>query len=454
MKDLHSLYNALSPIEVNWIRHIFNFRQIKGKSNKRQELFELIVSNGNLDNVSACKKLYNSKPNSAFSHLKKRLKEDILKYAAMAPKHENIRLQDTSPELLCQEKLTKLMWAMDKGLEKESMQLIMVAHEIAEAHNLPSVKKYLYNIIEKHPLVWKLKHIIPSNRKACLECGDSTGLPAKNNVFNDKLLCIESSLSSHKYKDALQQAISLETDTAAKSEVGDSKFAETKMLIAKISLCLSDVYLAEKYALSAKKSLPSSKLLSLRELLFFCYFRKHDNEELNILFRPQKDYDDAGESVKWVLYKSYFLHSKGQFKESLKLLQNTKGVWGDKSGVTIGYKLLEMMNLISINDLDWFELKLDSFRKLVKRFKEPEFQRFSTIAQLLKKYALHNYDLDALKEKEHKTILLLSENSNPENAWNPLGPEVIPMEEWLFNRNKFQMKNSMKSSVKGSKQLA
>ena len=78
MKQLVPLVKVLRPGEIRLIKHFFSLES-NAEVKKRAELFTLILSKKAQTDQKALKKLYKTETNtSAFSHLKERLRKDVL----------------------------------------------------------------------------------------------------------------------------------------------------------------------------------------------------------------------------------------------------------------------------------------------------------------------------------------------------------------------------------------
>ncbi|NJM15272.1 MAG: hypothetical protein HC896_07745 [Bacteroidales bacterium] len=144
--------------------------------------------------------------------------------------------------------------------------------------------------------------------------------------------------------------------------------AETAMVLAQLYLCLHEPFLAECYARFALNCVSNGQKEAVYELLFFCNFKTLNTEALMELVALNRHVNDPAQACKWTLFEAACLHQQGKYRESLHTLQNERGTWGDKSGIAVAHKMLELMNLIDLHQYEWIELRLDALRKLLKRF--------------------------------------------------------------------------------------
>jgi hypothetical protein len=105
----------------------------------------------------------------------------------------------------------------------------------------------------------------------------------------------------------------------------------------------------------------------------------------------------------------------------------------DKSGWLLGLRMLELLIMVEIGDFEWFDFKLENFRKLLQRQKEENVQRSKVIFNVLKTLSKMDFDYFDTLEKEDKNIKLLEEAEN-ELQWDPKGFEVIRFDDWIKSK--------------------
>ncbi|NJM15271.1 MAG: hypothetical protein HC896_07740 [Bacteroidales bacterium] len=149
MKNLLNLFHSLKTSEVNWIAHMLSFKAGPAKQNKKLQLFNLLQHNSPLSDQKACELIYHKKPDSAFSHLKKRLQDDIISYASL---YQANKATKANPEARCQELLVKTKWSLDRGLYDHAAELIDATTAIARQYELIPILINLYEIVRVHKL--------------------------------------------------------------------------------------------------------------------------------------------------------------------------------------------------------------------------------------------------------------------------------------------------------------
>ena len=79
LKGLTRIVQSFKPAECELIREYY-LRENNGSATKRLQLFDLLNNRLAKSSDQVSKLLYNRKPDSGFSQLKKRLKEDLLDF--------------------------------------------------------------------------------------------------------------------------------------------------------------------------------------------------------------------------------------------------------------------------------------------------------------------------------------------------------------------------------------
>lgn len=111
--------------------------------------------------------------------------------------------------------------------------------------------------------------------------------------------------------------------------------------------------------------------------------------------------------VGWSLLKSGLLFMQNKFRESNTWLLSHENLLNEKSHTILWAKLLELLNILEMQDYDWFEYKLESFRKRLRRCGMQSMERIWILYQLfnsLRKYD-YNYKTTLLDEQTNLAIL-------------------------------------------------
>jgi hypothetical protein len=140
MEKLIRLIQCLKPGGVQWVDDFYKARYNgTAADNKRLQLFRLLAEDKVHSNEEAARLLYHQKCNSALSHLKKRLEEDILNFLLFD-------LDDcgastiTKEELKCNKLLLQGKMLIAKGIWEDGISLLKKTSRISEKYEFPDIK--------------------------------------------------------------------------------------------------------------------------------------------------------------------------------------------------------------------------------------------------------------------------------------------------------------------------
>lgn len=135
--------------------------------------------------------------------------------------------------------------------------------------------------------------------------------------------------------------------------------------------------------------------------------------------------------VGWSLLKSGLLFMQNKFRESNTWLLSHENLLNEKSHTILWAKLLELLNILEMQDYDWFEYKLESFRKRLRRCGMQSMERIWILYQLfnsLRKYD-YNYKTTFLDEQTNLAILQSKDQSL---GWDPMSYELMDTSKWFM----------------------
>jgi hypothetical protein len=134
----------------------------------------------------------------------------------------------------------------------------------------------------------------------------------------------------------------------------------------------------------------------------------------------------------WYLFKAAILLSLKKFKESNQVLISHDQHFGDNMLQKTFYLLYELVNIFELGDFYWFDYKFESFRKRIQRLTIKEIERIRYLYDLLNLLKRNNshFRNDAL---DHTSGHFLTPH-DLSASWDPLGFEVINIEEWFRNK--------------------
>ena len=120
------------------------------------------------------------------------------------------------------------------------------------------------------------------------------------------------------------------------------------------------------------------------------------------------------------------------FKESHHVLISQEQHFNGSLPQKTFAKFFELIDILELGDLQWFEYKAESFRKRMERISIKEMDRIKQLYYLLKIRRQQAFpDYSHSSDKISPSLALF--DSHPVE-WDPLGYEVINLGEWIRNK--------------------
>lgn len=483
MKQLVSLVNALKPGEIRLLKHFFRLDS-NAEEKKRSELFELILSGKAMTDEKALKKLYKTKKNtSAFSHLKERLRKDVLNILFLQDSSKKFGTKYANAEFECRRSYIQADILIARGAYNEGVQILEKAlvkaekfelaaeaimmeqllrkmfHRIKnlktlETHN-ENIKNNIHfledlNKVEEYSNILSVPKLFKANKRIGTDEFKKEMIEELEEIFKRTksakvgfwyyVTISDYLINQKKFEEALNYNMDflklVETEPAIYSA---PNWAGVNMNVADNLIQTGAYEEAVDYAKVASKNFKAGGIneFSALEVLFFAYFRSYLFDEakyiLDRAFVHPRLKANAFYHAKWLYLRACLEFSNHEFDKALKTLNESTELNKDKSGWLLGYRLLELLIMAEIDDFEWFDFKLENFRKLLQRQKTENVQRSKVIFTVLKTLAKMNFDYFDTMEKENKNITLLEE-AQGELQWDPKGFEVIRFDDWIKSK--------------------
>ena len=136
LNDLAELIRVLRPGEKGLIKHLYS-RNSNKEDKLRLKLFELIEANKDISDAKA-KTLLGAKGGpSAYSHLKRRLKEDILNALLQQEANKRFGEDFRIAAFECRKKLTQAYVLMFRGAYLNAIPILKQAEQLTVDYELP-----------------------------------------------------------------------------------------------------------------------------------------------------------------------------------------------------------------------------------------------------------------------------------------------------------------------------
>jgi len=480
MKHLVPLIKALRPGEIRLIKHFLRLES-NAEVKKRLELFNLVLTGKGDTDKKALKKLYKSeKNNSAFSHLKERLRKDVLNVLFLQDASKKFSTKYANAEFECRRNFIQADILIARGAYIPAIKILEKSLQLAERYELATEKTLILQLTRT------MTHRIKSEKKLeefntgirksmelmkefnrVEEIGHYFSYPQlfkgnknvnqpdfKINAIQELKDLYEKTKSSRigfwyhltmneiytlkrNNEEALENNLQLlnliEHSPSINSQ---ANIAGANMNISGNLIGLMKYEDSIDYAKIAVRSFRKGGInqFMAMENLFFAYYRNNDYESaadiVTKMFEHRAMKANSFYPAKWLYLRACLEFSTGEFNKALKTLNENTELNKDKSGWLLGYRILELLIMVEIREFEWFDFKLESFRKLLQRQKTENVQRSKVIFNVLKTLGKMNFDYFDTLEKEQNNIKLLEEAEN-ELQWDPKGFEVIRFDDWI-----------------------
>ena len=130
MKNLTQIIRVLKPGEVRLIRNYYKV-DTNGEERRRLELFDLIKEGSVSADKEAAMAIYNTKPNSAYSHLKARLRKDILNLLLLQDSSKRYEPEFAQAEFDCRRLFIEGDLLVSRGAYEPGVDALKEAQKLA-----------------------------------------------------------------------------------------------------------------------------------------------------------------------------------------------------------------------------------------------------------------------------------------------------------------------------------
>lgn len=479
MKILTQIIRVLKPSEVRLIRNFYKV-QPNGEVKRRLELFELAKAGKASTDAEAAMAIYKQEPNSAFSHLKNRLQKDVLNILLLKEGSKKYETKFAQAGFDCRRMLIEGQILLERGAYRAGEAVLLKARDLAAEYDLyaegvqindilrtnigirkgeqaylsfaPVIADHLnklekYLIVKDHyykiNLTSQFKKNFEKQSKAPLEAAlleaekyyketESATIGYYYNylgIFYGHFIG-DYNLAEKYAKDYL---LLVEKYPAISS---DTRIATANLQIASIAMNKNDFPSAINYANIARKRFITGLFNELQatEVLFVALFHNKDYEKalglIDMAAAHPKYNANKQIPAKWNYYKANLDFVNGNYNDAAVMLMKETELTKDKAGWLMGYRVMELMCAVEQDDLDIFDYRTESFKKLLQRNKEENVERPRLALKILGTYIKTGGDIKQTMQDEKKNIDLLKTGKG-EHQWDPMGFELIRFDEWL-----------------------
>jgi hypothetical protein len=484
MERLVGIVKILRKGEKRLLRHLYS-ASTNGEDRLRLELFTLIVSGKVRTDQEAINALSRKCGRSAFSHLKARLREDILNVLLLQETAKRIAQPNRAATFECRKKLAQAYVLIFRGAYKEGVSIIESVKSLAEKYELAAELVLMNQLIrEAVHLIKDSKHLSQINHdidanhskwndilrseKLALtmtvphllkekggyeDIGSGTEVIEELELLYNRsgsarigvwyyLAFIEHANSSGKYMDAItagHQFIELVNGSPSiwsRNDVGGSN-----QMLGTAYLNTRDFSNAAKHFGVADKNFPVAGNNRLANL--------------EMLFRSQLGMDDFAAALgtveaaqghprikaravtlpRWFYFQSCVQLKMGDADGSFRTLNQEGHLTKLHDEWNVWFRIVELMAMAEQRDEEWIDFKLQTLRKFIARYRKLGTPRVKAAVEILSAVLRKGLVFDNLGKKAEEGLKLsLAEAEGYE--WSPEGAEVIRFDLWVQSKRK------------------
>lgn len=479
MEDLRSLVGIMRPGEKSMLRHLLS-RGTNAEDNLRWELFEMLIPSKKFSDEQVVAKFTKDASASAFSHLKKRLREDILSVLLIKESPKRIAQSNRAAQFECVKKIAQAYVLIFRGAKKQGAAILKTAEQLAIKYELAAELVTIHHITREALFSFtdgkQLNTVNAAIRMGLERWSDilrseelsylltlpqlkTDLLLVEDDGFEERLIGelqelyeksgaarvgfwyymadVENSIATKRFDNAINQGVKF------LQLVEDSPAIRSKNNIAGVNQSLGFACLNLRYYDDAKTHLTRSESLfpvggfNRLQCLRFLFQVEIGSERFESALRIVEialshPRIETREHLKpqWLFMKASVEFLTGDLNSAFKTLNLEGYLVRQQDEWNVQFRILEMLILVEYKDEAWLEFRVDAVRKFLTRHKKLAAPRVKAAVDLIGNLLRRELDFDAISEKN---VLMLSQCLNEEEdyEWNPSGIEIVRFDNWL-----------------------
>jgi len=480
MKSLYSLNKVLRPGERGLLRHMYG-RSTNNEDKLRLRLLDLLTSTAELNDNEAISGIGHKGGRSAFSHLKRRLREDILNVLLLQESEKRFGESFRIAAFDCRKKLAQAYVLMFRGEYSEGLALLRRAAQIAKTFELPLeraqtdllVRETLHtlrdrghlesinaeiredldlalsmNKAEELSIVLSAPQFFKGSKadgreemtmeKAMVEIEDIYKEKRLTKIgFWYLLARTEHHASEGQYAEVIrygQDFLKLvESSPAVRSK---NNIAGVNQTIGYAHLHLGANADAIRHLQVSVDMFRDGGVNQLRclEYLFRAQYLKGDVQlaEANVqraLAHPKVSGNERG-LAKWHFFKSLIALKAGDKQTAFREVNRSAALQRGIDSWNLHHRLADLAIAVETDDFDWLEFKVESARKFVARTPGLKIKRVTDLLKLFNILARLGVN-DFIKDKTAQKLLAELTSAESNAQWDPTGPELFRVDLWM-----------------------
>jgi len=424
---------------------------------KKTLLLDLFIHKPGLSDSEYSSLIYRESDSTAYSQLKKRLKEELeLLIILLKPRvqNEEIRKRIECTELLLQSQVLLgrglksegakvLEKSLKKAIDADFADLTLSIFDISQRFNIEDVisKKdlpELEQVIKSHLQILVNQHYTQELKHGTFEKNTHLSQILHQLNFERKnwglLATIRQSISEKNFAKAA--SLIRDSESNFSSSEGQKEVSE-EFYFAKLQVLLQ----TEKYReviqncnkLHLNFVLSPENQIKLAQKEWIALFHLQRYEEALAILKKQLIPFSPEYSGKWKYWESVILFRQNFLKRALLLAHECQSDLKNSPNFYLGSKMLELMILFDQNDQDWLEYKMENLRKLVCRWKGKISIRIESsflLFQDLQRHLPFESKADLIQSIHFRML----RTGGDAYAWNPNDYELVRYDKWFSDK--------------------
>ena len=464
MKNIQDFYNHLSDNEKDLISKTL---QGSYKYSKSKQLLNKLNNNDDLADSLIAKNLYNGSPKSSFSHLKSRLKKNIIEIIYNNEISEQSANSIFSDKTKCQKYLMLASMLIEKGFNDEAISYLKNSEKIInerqftverfmlhllylEVHDTPRESTAIYKSIAKDiedlNELGKSKtlfhQLMVQGYKTTSINGEADNYLENNNALSCyyKLLTdIKTNIELFQYSSALDCSIKL----ISLVEKSAQRFNQSEIFKAHIIHLRTLIYNHDYKSagllcshIEKSKDLRYDMETELDILKWQLYYLTKDYQKASQVYEKLSDLKNTNQSDQVIIsfMELCLLYQNGQYERTIYLFLNDSQLQANNSPIPHASKLLEIFCYLELKKTDMAHSRLMAFKQYLKRNNALNRSRYQCIIKVLLRLIKSDYQygltLDYYKTQNSKSF-----NNDSQFVPDLHHYEPVNIQEWLYNKS-------------------
>ncbi len=478
MDDLRALIKVMRVGEKRMLRHLLA-RKTNAEEHQRFRLFQLIDS-GKADSEDHVKMLLGLSSSSAFSHLKRRLRDDILSVLLIKESSKRIAQANRAAQFECLKKLAQAYVLIFRGAKTEGQAVLDAARALAVEYELSAEllsidqisREAFYSFLSGDELnnlnqalrddLENCRHIIRSEELSFLITMPKLRnqlLAQEEDGVEDRMVeefeelyrksgaarvgfwyymaAVEKKIADKQFEDVLvlgKQFLTLVEESASVRSKNNIAGVNQSLGFAYLNLRIYDQ--AVGHLKRSERNFPAAGFNRIQCLFFLAQaelaWGRFDDVLDTVNSAMSHPRIKAREQLvpRWLFIKASAEFLMGNVDGAFKTMNQDGYLLRQQDDWNIQFRLLEMMLLVEMRDEEWLEFKLDATRKFLTRYKQLDTPRVRTAVDILGNLLRKELDISQLSSKNLEALTNCFDEVDG-FEWDPSGSELVRFDRWI-----------------------